>query len=385
MIAAGFSGGEADELRRAMASWGKNGNLLKFEEKFIQGMLENNYPLDFAIRLFEQIKGFGGYGFPESHSASFALLCYASSWFKCHHPAAFYCALLNSQPMGFYSPSQLIQDARRHNITVLPVDINHSQYENQIVQVSNSPHIHQRWGIRLGFCRIKSLNIEQAKQIATLRNKRPFTHIQDLAIRTGFSSDTLQCLASADALHAIAGNRHQAHWQTAAIQPFNAMLSKNENTSDHLHTPKPSLEKNVMDDYASTGLTLRNHPMAMLRKEYPFNRCKRHCDLIHLNHGRFVRVAGLVTGRQRPGTAKGTLFLTLEDETGNINVVVWKDTQNHFRQELLTAKLLVVKGVVEISRNANQPEYTVIHVVAGQLLDYSQRLEHFELRSRDFH
>ncbi|MCG8538222.1 MAG: OB-fold nucleic acid binding domain-containing protein, partial [Pseudomonadales bacterium] len=191
--------------------------------------------------------------------------------------------------------------------------------------------------------------------------------------------------ASADALHAIAGNRHQAHWQTAAIQPFNAMLSKNESTSDHLHTPKPSLEKNVMDDYASTGLTLRNHPMAMLRKEYPFNRCKRHCDLIHLNHGRFVRVAGLVTGRQRPGTAKGTLFLTLEDETGNINVVVWKDTQNHFRQELLTAKLLVVKGVVEISRNANQPEYTVIHVVAGQLLDYSQRLEHFELRSRDFH
>lgn len=385
MIAAGFSGGEADELRRAMASWGKNGNLLKFEEKFIQGMLENNYPLDFAIRLFEQIKGFGGYGFPESHSASFALLCYASSWFKCHHPAAFYCALLNSQPMGFYSPSQLIQDARRHNITVLPVDINHSQYENQIVQVSNSPHIHQRWGIRLGFCRIKSLNIEQAKQIATLRNNRPFNHIQDLAIRTGFSSDTLQCLASADALHAIAGNRHQAHWQTAAIQPFNAMLSKNESTSDHLHTPKPSLEKNVMDDYASTGLTLRNHPMAMLRKEYPFNRCKRHCDLIHLNHGRFVRVAGLVTGRQRPGTAKGTLFLTLEDETGNINVVVWKDTQNHFRQELLTAKLLVVKGVVEISRNANQPEYTVIHVVAGQLLDYSQRLEHFELRSRDFH
>lgn len=381
MVAAGFSGGQADELRRAMASWGKNSRLMEFEKKFITGMLDNHYELDFAQRLFEQIKGFGGYGFPESHSASFALLCYASSWIKCHHPAAFYCALLNSQPMGFYSASQLVQDAQRHHIEILPVDINHSFYENCLEAVPQN--IAHPWGIRLGFSQVKSLATEKARAISQWRDTHPFSSLQDLARRTELNNADLQCLAAADVLRCLSGNRHQARWEAAAIESFSPLLDKQNNLQDDLLTPSPSLEKEVMDDYLTQGLTLRPHPMALLRHEYPFNRCKTHRELAALEQGRFVRIAGLVTGRQRPGTANGTLFLTLEDETGNTSIIVWKNTQQHFRQPLLTSKLLLVKGVMEINRdNVSHP---VIHIIAGQLLDYSERLHTLPLRSRDFH
>lgn len=382
MVAAGFSGGEADQLRRAMASWGKNSTLMRFEQKFIQGMLDNGYELDFAQRLFEQIKGFGGYGFPESHSASFALLCYASSWIKCHHPAAFYCALLNSQPMGFYSASQLVQDAKRHQLVVLPIDINQSCYENRLEKISNQRG--NSWGIRLGFCQVYGLNTEKAQALENWREHRPFTSMQDLARRTTLTPADLECLASADVLRSLSGNRHQARWQAAAIEPFSALLDQTpDSTCDDLLTPAPSLAKEVMDDYTTQGLTLRAHPMALLRDEYPFNRCKKYSDLKDMEHGRFVRIAGLVTGRQRPGTANGTLFLTLEDETGNTSVVVWKGTQDNFRQALLTAKLLLIKGVVEM--NSDNVAAPVIHVVAGQLHDYSDRLKSLLIKSRDFH
>lgn len=382
MVAAGFTGGEADQLRRAMASWGKNSTLMKFEQKFVQGMLDNGYELDFAQRLFEQIKGFGGYGFPESHSASFALLCYASSWLKCHHPAAFYCALLNSQPMGFYSPSQLVQDARRHNISILAIDINQSFYENTLEKVT---HVEQSvWGIRLGFCQVSSLNHQQAKAIEHWRHSKAFTSITDLGRRTQLTKADLECLASADVLHSISGDRHQARWQAAALEPFYELLKEADHQpADDLFTAPPGIEKEVMDDYATQGLSLRAHPMALLRDEYPFNRCKKHSELAQLGHGRFVRIAGIVTGRQRPGTANGTLFLTLEDETGNTSVVVWKATQENFRQALLTSRLLLIKGVVEM--NTDQVSHPVIHVVAGQLHDYSARLEKLALKSRDFH
>lgn len=382
MVAAGFSGGEADQLRRAMASWGKNSTLMRFEQKFIQGMLDNGYELDFAQRLFEQIKGFGGYGFPESHSASFALLCYASSWIKCHHPAAFYCALLNSQPMGFYSASQLVQDAKRHQLMVLPVDINQSYYENSLEKISNQDK--NTWGIRLGFCQVYGLNTDKAQALEGWREHKPFASMEDLARRTLLTPADLECLASADVLRSLSGNRHQARWQAAAIEPFSALLDQTRNlTADDLLTPAPSLAKEVMDDYTTQGLTLRAHPMALLRDEYPFNRCKKYSDLKDMEHGRFVRIAGLVTGRQRPGTANGTLFLTLEDETGNTSVVVWKGTQDNFRQALLTAKLLLVKGVVEM--NCDNVSAPVIHVVAGQLHDYSDRLKNLLIKSRDFH
>ncbi|MFL0809856.1 MAG: error-prone DNA polymerase [Agarilytica sp.] len=381
MVAAGFSGGQADQLRRAMASWGKNGNLLKFETKFIQGMLNNGYDNDFAKRLFSQIKGFGGYGFPESHSASFALLCYFSSWLKCHHPAAFYCALLNSQPMGFYSPSQLIQDARRHSVDVFPIDVNHSNYDNTIEQLPNTTGEEAlHWGIRLGFCRIKSFTQDNAEHISLARKGKVFASLNDFVVRCGLGQAEVQTLAGADAFHSISGHRYQAHWQASAVEPKNAMLAQVQHPpeTDLLTTTAPSLDNNIKQDYQTIGLSLRPHPMILLRQERPFVRCKKHIELSNIGNGRFVQVAGLVTGRQRPGTAKGTLFLTLEDETGNINIVVWKSTQNLFRQALLNASLLVVKGRLETKDG-------VIHVIAGKLLDYSTRLENFNFKSRDFH
>jgi len=389
MVVAGFSAGKADELRRAMASWGKNGNLLQFENDFIQGMLNGGYPAELARRLFEQLKGFGGYGFPESHSASFAILCYASSWFKCHHPAAFYCALLNSQPMGFYSASQLVQDAVRRGIQVLPVDINASAYEHTLELMENSDNTHINWGIRLGFCRIASLDENKARAIAQWRGERPFVSLADLTKRTALTPVDLQYLASADALRSLSGNRHNARWQAAAVKPHVALLESAESEQDVLFMAEPTLAKDVLDDYTTTGLTLRPHPMTLLRDEYPFNRCKKYSELIRLRHGGFVRVAGLVTGRQRPGTAKGTVFVTLEDETGNINVVVWKATQDQFRRELLGAQLLMVKGNLEIGTEQDKKTgntYQVVHVVAGHLTDCTHRLDAaMQIKSRDFH
>jgi len=381
MVAAGFSGGEADQLRRAMASWGKNGNLLKFEEKFIQGMLAKGYPEDFAHRLFEQIKGFGGYGFPESHSASFAILCYFSSWLKCHHPAAFYCALLNSQPMGFYSPSQLIQDARRHHIQVLPIDVNKSAYENTLEDVSAAPEVTIEatiWGLRLGLQNIKKLESSVAKRIVEVRAEHVFTSIENLRMRAQLHESDLKLLAAAEACHDMLGHRYQAHWAVAGVEESKPLLNTLPARQDRLHTLAPSLEDDIKIDMHMTRVSLRPHIMSLLRREAPFSSCKQQKVLMSLRTGSFVKVAGLVTGRQRPGTAKGTLFLTLEDETGNINVVVWKKTQDAFRIPLLRGKLLLIKGRVET-------EGSVVHVIAGNVIDYSKRLSGLDMSSRDFH
>jgi error-prone DNA polymerase len=377
IVAAGFTPGEADQLRRAMAAWGKNNKLLLFEEKFINGLLKNGYKLEFAKKLFEQIKGFGGYGFPESHSASFALLCYASAWLKCHHAAAFYCALLNSQPLGFYSPAQLIEDAKRHRITIFPLDINYSFYDYNLEK-----DIDNNWGIRIGFREVKSLNKYQAASIANWRGHQLFTSLEDIARRTQLSATDLQCLASADAFYSLVGNRHLSRWQAAAIEENKPLFDKVKSLPDDLFTEAPGIEKDVITDYQNLGFSLRQHPMQLLRQEYPFNRCSKCSDLSYLSHKGFVRIAGLVTCHQRPGTAKGTMFLTIEDETGNINVIVWKRTQDNFRKPLLTAKLLVIKGTLEIANEyVSEP---VIHVVAGHLEDYSHRLDELDIKSRDF-
>jgi error-prone DNA polymerase len=378
MVAAGFTGGEADELRRAITNWGKNSKLLLFEDKFKNGLLANGYNQEFANNLFEQVKGFGGYGFPESHSASFAILCYVSSWIKRHHPAAFYCALLNSQPMGFYSPSQLIQDARRHGVQVLPVDINHSDYENTLVLSETGVR-----GIRLGFLFVNKLNTRDAQQIPIARGNSPFTSLKDLARRTSLSDAALESLASADVLRTLAGDRFQARWQASALMPHSPLLDESDPAGDELLMPGPSLEQNVLDDYASVGLTLRTHPMAILRQEFPFNKCKRFADLVSLRHKGFVRIAGIVTGRQRPGTASGVLFMSLEDETGTSNVVIWNSTQQRFRSEILTGKLLIVKGTVEIlTEGVNVP---IVHVIAGHIQNVTDRLHNLASSSRDFH
>ncbi|MFT5710023.1 MAG: error-prone DNA polymerase [Halioglobus sp.] len=379
MVAAGFSGGEADQLRRAITSWGKNNKLLNFENKLIQGMLRRGYDEAFARRLFEQIKGFGGYGFPESHSASFALLAYFSAWLKRHHPAAFFVGLLNSLPMGFYSPSQLVQDARRHRVTVLPADVNLSLWDHQLL---GKPNTQTQPSIRLGFRLIKSLSRNGAQRIIEQRHT-PYRQISDLRHRANLDKRDMEALAAADALASLSGHRFQSQWQIMALETPKPLLQdecrqRSDYFNDNVTLPAPAVAEEVLADYQSTGLTLRAHPMALLRNRPPFNRCKRHIDLPGVSNKRFVRIAGLVTCRQRPGSASGVLFLTLEDETGNSNIVVWKQTQQHFRQALMSAKLLLVKGTLETKDN-------VIHIVAGALIDYSSALEALPVQSRDFH
>lgn len=378
MVAAGFTGGEADELRRAITNWGKNSKLLLFEDKFKGGLLANGYTEEFADDLFEQVKGFGGYGFPESHSASFAILAYISSWIKRHHPAAFCCALLNSQPMGFYSPSQLSQDVRRNKIKMYPVDINRSVYENSLELNAQGEH-----GIRLGFRSVRSLNKKDAQAIVVVRGDTPFSSIQDVATRTSLSGSALQYLASADAFRDITGDRFTARWQVSALMPHSELLGSNDKDDDELLMDEPTLEENVMNDYASIGLTLRTHPMAILRNESPFNDCKRFADLTQLQDKGFVRIAGIVTGKQRPGTASGVMFMSLEDETGTTNVVIKSGTQEYFRKEILTGKLLIIKGTVEIL--TERVSVPVVHVLAGHFEDVSARLDNLALKSRDFH
>jgi error-prone DNA polymerase len=381
MVAAGFSGGEADQLRRAIANWGRNSKLLTFEQKLTKGMIERGYDEDFARRLFDQIKGFAGYGFPESHSASFALLAYISAWLKRHHPAAFYAGLLNSQPMGFYTPSQLIQDARRHKVTVLPIDVNHSEWDHQLLDVPNNGQLQPP--VRLGLRLVKGLSREGAERVAEARKLEPFRQISNLRQRAQLDKRDMEALADADALKSLSGHRHQSQWQIMALEQPKPLLQDEQRQTasyfdDNVQLPAPAIAEEVLSDYRATGVTLRAHPMSLLRDRTPFNRCKRHTDLPALGNKRFVRIAGLVTCRQRPGSASGVLFLTLEDETGNSNIVVWKRTQEQFRQALMTGKLLVINGIVEQKDG-------VIHVIAGALYDHTAELESLRVKSRDFH
>ena len=362
MVAAGFSGGQADQLRRAMASWGKDSALTPFQQKLIDGMLSRGYSLDFAERLFKQIQGFGVYGFPESHSASFALLAYVSAWLKCHHPAAFCCALLNSQPMGFYSPSQLLQDAQRHHIEVRPIDIGHSNWEHSLETGSTAEP-----AIRLGICLIKGFSRRAAERIVSARGLQRFNSLTQLTRVAGLSQSHLALLSSAGALRSLTANRRQAHWDALAIEEYRPLLDATQSSASSSSTALslPSEVEELNADYSSTGVSLGRHPMTILREQSPaLQRCKRASDLSSMSNRRFVRIAGLVTGRQRPGTASGVIFLTLEDETGNSNIVVWTSVQARCREALLKARLLLVKGVVETDGD-------VVHVIAQELSDYS--------------
>ncbi len=384
MVAAGFSGGEADQLRRAMASWGHNGNLMAFRDKLINGMRQRGHSSDFAERLFRQIQGFGEYGFPESHAASFALLTYASAWLKCHYPAAFYCGLLNSQPMGFYSPSQLVQDARRHAIEVRAIDIDHSLWDHSLEPAPRADRLGEtRPALRLGLRLARHFSREGAVRLVKARRRAAFNNMQDLARRANLDSGDMEALVSANALPRLSRNRHQGHWQHQGMQDYRPLFSPGENRSataldDGVCLDPPGAVADMLADYDSTGLSIELHPLALLRRQPPFSQCTRAQDLPTLSHRRFVRVAGLVTGRQRPGSAAGVVFVTLEDETGNINIVVWKDVQQRFRPALLASSLLLIKGVVECKDG-------VIHIIAGELQDHSHVLEGLNSKSRDFH
>lgn len=374
MVAAGFSAGEADKLRRAMAAWKSHGDLTPFRDKLIQGMLERGHDAGFAERLYKQICGFGGYGFPESHAASFALLVYVSAWIKRHHPAAFYCALLNSQPMGFYSPSQLVQDAQRHEVTILPPDVNHSAWAHTLEGKTRQ--------LRLGLRIIQGLSAGGAERIEQNRPANGYQSASELRARAGLNQRDMELLAGANAMPGFTQNRHQAYWQLLEHEEPAALFVQEEN-DDYPQEPcpllpEPSEGQNIMADYSSQGLTLQRHPLALLREQGHLKHCLNAEQLRAVRAGIPVQVAGLVTGRQRPGTASGVTFVTLEDETGNINVVVWLETARRQRKPLLTARLLHVKGIVE-------KEGDIIHVMAGKLSDLSHLIQALPVSSRDFH
>lgn len=369
VVAAGFTPGEADQLRRAMAAWRRKGGLEPFEEKLLRGMTERGYEVAFAQRLFAQIRGFGEYGFPESHAASFALLVYVSAWLKRHHPAAFLCALLNSQPMGFYSAAQLVQDARRHGVTVLPVDVQHSAREATL---------NSNGAVRLGLQQIKGLAQAAAERIAAARPNGGYRDLAQLAARAVLDRDTMATLAAANALDALAGHRRQAAWAAAAQWQQGDLLDD----AAPAETPpalRPASEgAELVADYASLRLSLGRHPLALLRERL---RDRRFVDSQALRRGadrQLVRCAGIVTGRQRPGTATGIVFVTLEDEFGMSNVVVHAHLVEQQRRELLGARLLGVYGQIE-------RDGAVVHLVAKRLVDLSAWLGSLATSSRDFH
>jgi error-prone DNA polymerase len=365
MVAAGFSGGEADQLRRAMAAWKRRGGLEHFEQKLIDGMQARGHDREFAERVFKQIQGFGEYGFPESHAASFALLVYISAWLKRHEPAAFYCGLLNSLPMGFYSPSQLVQDAERHGLTVLPLDVQESHWEHRLdpVIAADSERLTSRPSLRLGLRMVKGLSEESGRRIET---GRPFRNPDDLMRRAGLDTRELRFLARSGALKGLAGHRYQAHWEVAALHPPTELQQVAETPPDYagsgIELPAPSAADDMMDDYRYSSLTLGPHPLSLLRGNPALEKCRSALDLEGYRQGQMIQVAGLVTGRQRPSSASGVMFVTLEDETGNVNVVVWTSILDRYRAVLLQGQLLKVKGVVE-------REKEVIHVVAGHVED----------------
>jgi len=373
MVAAGFTAGEADRLRRAMAAWKRKGGLEQFEDKLMAGMAERGYSEDFAKGIVGQIRGFAEYGFPESHAASFALLAYASSWLKCHEPEAFLAALLNSQPMGFYTPSQLVQDAVRHGVYVLPVDVAVSAWEASLEPPDGDPP-----AVRLGLNQISGIKREAAWRIEEARRVQPFADVSDLALRADLAQQDLTLLANAGALKSLSGNRSEALWQAAGSAPERGLLRKAIIDETALALAPPTDAENTLADYRHLGLTLGRHPLTYLRRQLHRKRFMPADVLNRYRDGALARGCGLVTVRQRPETAKGTVFITLEDETGNVNVIVWPGLVDTQRCEVMGAQLLGVYGIWQSQNN-------VRHLVAKRLVDLSHLLGALDTRSRDFH
>jgi error-prone DNA polymerase len=390
ILAAQFTPGEADELRRGMAAWKRKGGLEKFREKLIGRMVARNYQKEYAEAIFSQIEGFGEYGFPESHAASFAKLVYVSAWIKRHHPDAFLAALLNSLPMGFYAAPQLVRDARAHGVAVRPVDVTISDWDCTLEP--QAPHEavpacaeraipDGQCAVRLGLNRIGGLSEDEGERLMAARAQAPFVNVEDLARRADLDAQAMQCLATSDALSALVGQRRDAIWAVAGVDTRATPLLKATRT---LEDAEPefealSLGDAVLADYRALGLSLKGHPMALLRSALaPFK--VQQAALLNAEYrpGQLARASGLVTHRQQPGTAKGVVFVTLEDETGTVNVIVWPAVAAAQRTPLLGASLLTVYGVW-------QREGEVRHLVAKTLVDHTPMLQGLVTRSRDFH
>ena len=379
MVAAGFTAGEADELRRAMAAWKRKGGIEPFREKLIGGMLARGYEKEFAEALFRQLEGFGDYGFPESHAASFALLVYVSAWLKTHYPAAFLCGLLNSQPMGFYLPAQLVQDAQRRGVEVRPVDVRYSAWDNLLEFDDSRERAQPEPAVRLGFRQVSGLGQTAADRIVAARETgRPFVSVDDLALRAGLESRSLQLLAHADALQAFSVHRRDAAWQASAVRVQGDLFEGIAPVEGGATLEMPSEGQSLVADYAAVGLTLGRHPLMLLRDRLESRRFISSGTLRECDDRALARVAGIVTCRQRPGTASGIVFITMEDEDGAVNVVVYTDLVEKHRKEVLSSRLLGVYGQV-------QREGSVVHLVAKRLVDLTPWLGDLATESRDFH
>jgi len=364
IVAAGFTPAEADQLRRAMASFRHSGKVAAFRDKLVAGMIARGYQPDFAQRVFAQIEGFGEYGFPESHAASFAHLVYVSAWLKCHHPAVFACALLNSQPMGFYAPAQIVRDAREHGVEIRPVDVNASQWDCSLEQGA----------LRLGFRQISGLAAADAAALVAGRGDG-YSSPQAVWRRGGLGRPALEALADADAFGSMGLRRREALWAVRALQasppPLLAQLTESEARPD---LPVMSLGEEVVEDYRRLHLSLKAHPLALLRHQLPG--VTGAAELARRPVGR-VSVAGLVLVRQRPGTAGGVIFMTLEDETGISNIIVWPKLFERFRTAILCGRLLKVDGRL-------QRQGQVIHLLAERITDLTPFLQGLTQPSRDF-
>jgi error-prone DNA polymerase len=377
IVAAGFSPGEADALRRAMGAWKRTGGLDPFRERLLEGMRARGYSPDFAQRIYQQMLGFGEYGFPESHSLSFALLVYDSAWLKCHEPAAFTCALLNSQPMGFYAPAQLVRDARAHGVEVRAVDACVSAWDATLERRADGEP-----ALRLGLRLVKSLSQAGAERLIAARTLRPFASVEDLAARSVLDRGDLEALAAAGALAALSGNRHLAFWEVAGTERPLPLAPTDARPASALEgrplLSAPTEGQAIAADYASLGLTLGRHPLALLRERLRAAALVSAAELMAAGNGARVRTAGIVLMRQRPATASGVTFLTLEDESGQVNVIVWERIGREQRRALIESRLLEVHGEL-------QHQEGVTHLIAHRLIDRSRLLGELTTRSRDFH
>ncbi|MCJ8056977.1 error-prone DNA polymerase [Shinella curvata] len=384
MVCAGFTGGEADQLRKSMATFKFSGGVSKFKAKLVSGMVKNGYTEGFAERTFSQLEGFGSYGFPESHAASFALIAYASNWVKCHHPDAFCAALLNSQPMGFYAPAQIVRDAQEHGVEIRPVCVNASRWDCMIEEVEGS----KCHAVRLGMRMVKGLSIADAARIVAARADEQFTSTDDLWRRSGVPTAALVKLAEADAflpslglqrrdaLWAIKGLRDEplALWAAAADREAREVAELQEPGVD---LPSMRAGHEVVEDYSHVGLTLRQHPISFLREDLRRKRMVTCAEAMSERDGRWLMTGGLVLVRQRPGSAKGVMFMTLEDETGIVNAVVWPTIFERQRRLVLSASMLAINGKI-------QREGDVVHLVAQRLFDLSEDLSRLGERDEKF-
>jgi error-prone DNA polymerase len=371
ILAAGFTPGEADGLRRAMAAWKRKGGLAQYYDRIVDGMTARGYEKAFAVAIFEQIKGFSEYGFPESHAASFALLVYASCWIKHAEPAAFLAAMLNSQPLGFYSPSQLVQDAKRHGVEVRAVDVMASEVDATLEDMPHEP------AVRLGLRLVSGLKRESAVRIVAARAQGPFDNAEDLSRRANLEQHEMKLLAAADALASLSGHRRQQVWDAAALHAPPELLREAPVEEEFLELPEAPEGEEITWDYVATGLTLRRHPLALLRSRLTRSNFWSSGELRDLPNGRMVWACGIVTLRQQPETANGTIFVSLEDEDGAIQVIVWKRVREKQRSVLLESRLLGIYGKW-------QREGEVRNLIAHRLVNLSPWLGRLATASRDF-